>query len=433
MSPSRDDRRPVWRAAVCATVLTVAGGLVGCSSDEPAAQIEADPVIALVRPVKWQERYELTRDYVGRVEPRREVAAAFDLAGRVDAIAFDEGDTVPVGDRIAVLQTDRLISQRATLQAQRDAAAAVLDELVAGPRDEAIAAARAEVRRLKAQLELADLTTGRQERLSSRGATTGQTADEARLAAAAAKASLEAAYAKLNELETGTRVEKLAAQRAAIARIDAEIDRVELEITKSSLFAPFPAVVADRMVDEGATVTSGQAIVRLMEQGRWRLRIGVPADVAETLVLGDRFDAAIRGRDYPVVLAAARRDRVDATRTVPLLFELTEAASESEPSFFDGDLARISLRRDVSERGFWLPIAALVEGVRGLWACYVAVPIEEEGRKASHQLVRVPLELLHNDEERAFVRGPVDPDALVVVDGTHRLVPKQSVTTRLVD
>ncbi|MDG1983399.1 MAG: hypothetical protein P8M11_02425, partial [Planctomycetota bacterium] len=39
------------------------------------------------------------------------------------------------------------------------------------------------------------------------------------------------------------------------------------------------------------------------------------------------------------------------------------------------------------------------------------------------------LELLHVEADRAYVRGTLDPDALVVISGAHRLTPGQVVST----
>ena len=430
MTPRPTTLRRLVTRGRAAAVLIGCLGLAACSGDNADKQPAASTIVVAAEPIEWQDAYEMKRSYVGRVEPTRQVDAAFDLAGRLETINVDEGDAVPGGDLIASLETDRLQRQRASFDAQRAAAAAKLDELRAGPRTELIEAARAEVARAKANAELATITTGRQQRLSTRGATSGQSADEARLTAAAAKAAYEAAAAKLSELETGTRAEQIAAQEATVAQLAAEVSRIDLEIQKSSLFAPFSAIVAARMVDQGATLTAGQSVLTLLERDRWQVRLGVPAEIAETLERGMLVTGTVREQSLELQLARVRRDRLAATRTVPLLFNLAPSQNNDERpvELFAGDLVRVQMDRTITERGFWLPIGGLVEGVRGLSACYVATPSDEPN--ATHQLRRVPLEVLHSTADRAFVRGPVDAEARVVVAGTHKVVPKQIVTLK---
>ena len=78
-----------------------------------------------------------------------------------------------------------------------------------------------------------------------------------------------------------------------------------------------------------------------------------------------------------------------------------------------------------TERGAWLPIAALSESQRGLWSAFVVEPAE-----GGAQVVRrAELEVLHVETDRAFVRGTLEPGAAVVVSGAHRLTPGQAVST----
>ena len=409
-------------ASLAAVVVFTAG----CTPDDDAAAVEATPLTAIVQPVAMQDRYQVERQYVGTAEPARELAASFDLAGRIDLVAFDEGDRVAARDRIASLDTDRLRAQRDSVAAQRQAAEALLAELQAGPRIEAIAAARAAVTQREAELELAQITTTRQTRLSDRGAASGQRADEAEFNAAALRAAVAAAKAQLEELETGTRPEKIDAQQAQVRQLEAELNRIDVELTRSVLLAPFDAVVTERLADEGTTVAAGQAVLRLIESGRWQVRVGVPADVAATLAIGDELPCRLRETDFAGRVVRIRPDRLDATRTVPVLLAVEPP---KDGSLFSGDLVRVRIDGEIAERGFWLPIGALVEGVRGLWACYVPRPLPTKAA-ATHELERVPLEMLTNDGERAYVRGPIRDGELVVTVGVHRLVPGQLVTLR---
>lgn len=440
----RPSRRLADGAIVFPHVVAIVAALAaaGCGGDEPGeVATAAAPLVALVEPIELQRSYTVPRSYLGTVEPQRQTDASFDLAGRIDLVAIEEGDTVDRGDRIASVDVERLQAQRSSVAAQRDAAVALLSELKAGPRSEAIQAARARVTQREAELDLARITTDRQSRLTERGAASGQRADEAAFEAVALKAAVAAAKAELEELETGTRPEKIEAQRAQVAQLEAELTRIDVELTKSVLLAPFDSVVTRRLVDEGATVTAGQPVVTLIERGRWQVRVGVPAEVARELSVGQSLNCRVRGSVLSGTLVRLRPDRLDATRTVPAIVAFrADAVEDEEPTtadgaaadampLFAGDLARVEFERTIEEDGFWLPIEALVEGMRGLWACYVPEPLATDS-EATHTLQRIPLELLYSDESQAFVRGPIRDRDLVVVAGIHRLVPGQRVTIR---
>ena len=95
-------------------------------------------------------------------------------------------------------------------------------------------------------------------------------------------------------------------------------------------------------------------------------------------------------------------------------------------SLRQGDLASLELAQTIEDPGFWLPLSSLTESSRGLWSCYAAEPAED-----GYQLARRELELLHQTETHAFVRGTLRDDELVVLEGLHRLTPGMPVTVTI--
>lgn len=79
------------------------------------------------------------------------------------------------------------------------------------------------------------------------------------------------AIAQLKELQTGTRPEVIAAQKATVAQITARMRNVEITIAKSILRAPFAGVVGERREDESRFAaaivqTKGIAPVSLLQR-----------------------------------------------------------------------------------------------------------------------------------------------------------------------
>lgn len=86
-----------------------------------------EPLVVATEAVQWQDGYEVTRHFVGRIEARQESDLGFELGGMVREVLVDEGDLVNVGDVVAALDSDRLHAKRRELVAARDEARARLE------------------------------------------------------------------------------------------------------------------------------------------------------------------------------------------------------------------------------------------------------------------------------------------------------------------
>ena len=84
--------------------------------------------------------------------------------------------------------------------------------------------------------------------------------------------------------------------------------------------------------------------------------------------------------------------------------------------------ARLVLPYELEERGFWAPVAALTEGRRGLWSIYALVPDED-----AFILEPRPVEILHTERDRVYLRGAVQTDELILQGGVRRVAPGQRV------
>ena len=91
---------------------------------------------------------------------------------------------------------------------------------------------------------------------------------------------------------------------------------------------------------------------------------------------------------------------------------------DGNKQFRSGELATAKVTKSVPATGFWLPLAALTEGTRGLWSVFVARPEGEQ-----HVIERRDVEVLHSEAKRVFARGALSDGEAVVLSGVHRLVP----------
>jgi len=374
-----------------------------------------------VAPVGTIQPPESYLRFRGEVRARRDSELAFRRSGRLQSVAVHEGDFVAAGDVLAELDVSDLRVAEQMAKAQLQAADARLRQAEAGPRAQTVLAAEAQVRQMQAQLASAEEQLRREQILQRRGAGSQQSLDTARFDVQRLEASVAQALSRLEELREGTRSEQIDIARAEVAAAEAALEKIRVDQSDSRLVAPFDAVVARRMIDEGMIVGSANPVLHLLESPPLEARFGLPVQAAARLSLGQkvrvqvgfRQDTELDRQHYPsdsagpraaevprcdrcpetdspqsdrkawdflaeVVRIQPQLDPVTRTRGVDVrLFRRAgEAAGANTSIAIVGQPANLWLPEpDASEqerRAFWVPSAALVRGARGLWSVYVA-------------------------------------------------------------
>jgi RND family efflux transporter MFP subunit len=414
-----------WRTIGVAFVLAGALGAGAAAATraetEDSKTDEADVIVQRVETtiLELTESVQQARTYTGIITARRSADLGFERSARLTAIHFDDGDVVQQGQPIAVLETRRLDAKQRETVARHEAAVAVLDELIAGPREETIAAARAEVSDLQSQLELRKRTFRRTEKLRKQNAATEQDIDTSQLGLQSTEARLNASQKRLDELEAGTRAEQIRAQKANVEQLVATLQDIEIELDESILKAPFTGQIAARQVDEGTVVSPGQAVVRIVEHLTLEARIGLPLHAVQTLSIGDAIKLEV-GETCSTGTFVRRLPEIDiATRTQTVVIEIDQNSSKN---LVPGQVVQTSINQQIDQRGFLLPTASLLPGVRGLWSLFAV--IEKDGKSV---IQRRHVEVLHTSGDHVLIRGTLDEGDRVVISGVQRLVAGQQV------
>lgn len=304
--------------------------------------------------------------YTGLVVARRTSALGFETGGRIAVLNADLGDPVSEGQVLARLDTRSL---NARLQA-----------------------AEAQINEAKASLRLAETTRERQAFLVENDLLSSQSFDEVETQVDAANARLAAAEAQASSL------------------------RIQIEL--SSIRAPFSGVITERTADEGAISAPGIPLLTLVETGALEIRIGVPVEIASRLIVGNPHDMRVEGALVSAILRSKTGVIGASQRTMTVVFDLPEGAPVNA-----GSIARLEMEEALDQSGFWIPVSAMTEASRGLWAVFAIVPDENNVPRVEKRLV----DIVHAEASRVFVRGAMEDGELFVLDGLHRLVPGQSV------
>lgn len=323
------------------------------------------PRVEVFEPVA-RSRYTVSRTFTGVVEAAQQVALGFERDGRIVAIDVDEGGRVPAGARVASIDTARL-------EARKDELDAGLEEVAA--------------------------------RLTAANATLARLRDAVQYEGAPAR--------ELDEAKG-----RVGALTARAAGLDAERRTIAVELEKSELRAPFAAVVAARHLDVGAVIGVGQPVLELLQAGPLEVRVGVPARFLSRLAVGDLAtvrieEAPVRGR---IARIAPRRREVD--RTVDVVLTVPEGSGRP------GDLARLEVSVAQQGEGFWIPLSALMSGLRGAWQVYETVPTDTAD---VFRIVPRAASVIAHGSDAVFVRASLAPGTRLVASGRHRVVPGQTV------
>lgn len=234
------------------------------------ALIAAVLVVALVlaRFVLWPRlnsgdtNSEAALALYGNVEIRQ-VDLAFRVSGRLDAVNFEEGDTVSVGDVIAVLDTAPLRDGVTQAKAEASVRRAELARLEAGSRSQEVDRARARVEELEANVLIAQQTFDRQSKLRDSGYVSQQAYDTALATLDAAKKRLVAGKKELVLVQLGPRPEEIAGGTAGVEAAEAAVAQAELRLGDTSLIAPSDGILLARVREPGSIVAAGVPVATL--------------------------------------------------------------------------------------------------------------------------------------------------------------------------
>ena len=332
----------------------------------PAAAENFDTVQAVeAATVEYQEHYMYRRDFIGQVEASQTSEAGFEIGGMIRSLLVDEGDVVAAGQVLAQLDTARLQARRSE--------------------------AEAELARANADARLAARTYKRFSQARQANAVSAQDKDEAREQRDITAASEKVAQARL--------------------------DSINVDIDKSELIAPFAGTIIQRMKDEGAVVSSGETVLEIQQNAEPKVRVGLSSEAADKLFIGQKKTVSAAGEEYHATVTSILPIR-GRTRTIDVIASLDRGISNLRP----GDVVRFPVELKIVQRGFHLPLTALVEGERGLWSVFVLV--EKDGAMEAE---RRTIEIHYVDSSWAFASGAINDGESVIAKGASKIVPGQKI------
>jgi HlyD family secretion protein len=229
-----------------------------------------------------------------------EVRVGAEAAGRLLDVPVQEGDRVAIGTVLARLDTGDVELALRRARAERDQAAAQLRLVEAGARVEDVRqaqaqlqSAEADVRAAASELESAEADLARFEALLQSNAGSRKQRDDAatrrdvaaaRVAGARERAG--AAREQVARLQAGSRPEEIAAARARLAALDAQVAALEKNQADAVLISPVSGVVTAKTARAGEIVARGAPVVTVTDLDAAWANVYVDEPVVPTLRLG---------------------------------------------------------------------------------------------------------------------------------------------------
>ena len=287
-----------------------------------------------------------------------------DVAGsvpaRVERILVEEGATVRAGDTLVMLTQTGLPEDIQQRRSRLQAAESELRDLQRGARPQELERAQAELAAAQSQAVKAAQDSTRLARLLAAGAVSQADFDAVVSTARVAAARTDAARESLQLLQSGSRPDRIAAARAAVATARAQLAMGEAAAGDLVLTAPVDGQVLARHAEPGEVIAAGIPVLSLGDARHAWVRVYVRAPVFAAIRVGDTVPVTVDGlpgetfqaRVTALSTAAEFTPRVALTEEerADLLFGVKLELSDTTGRLKAGLPATAHFRRDLGDR-----------------------------------------------------------------------------------
>lgn len=215
------------------------------------------------------------------------------IAGRIDKVFVEEGDSVEKGDTLYVISTPELDAKLSQVEALLSGAQAIDRKAKAGTRPPIVHSAHDMWQKAKVGVTLARQTYERVQRLYEEGVVTAQKRDEAYASLEAARATERAAKSQYLLAVEGASREDKAAAAAQVQQAQSVVEEVERYLADRVVCAPTDGVVATVVANEGEIVGSGYPVVTITENDTAKAIFNIPETFLPQIEIGKSFEARV--------------------------------------------------------------------------------------------------------------------------------------------
>lgn len=213
------------------------------------------------------------------------------VGGELRKIYFDEGSNVSQGDTIAEIDREILLLQKKQAEAGVDLNQAQYNLTVKGFRAEDIKSAEINMKSAKSNFELAEYDKNNMESLYKSGSVSEKQWRDISVRYDLAKAQFLSSEETYKKLQTGNRVEEIAASKARLDQSIAQLELIEKQLRDCFILSPVNGTITHKVFEQNEIVNLGSIIftvtqlqkvylmVYVSEQNLGKVKYGQSADI----------------------------------------------------------------------------------------------------------------------------------------------------------
>jgi HlyD family secretion protein len=408
----------MWHV-IAAAMMVAASSLSALAQQRPAAPVVVAPVV--------ERDVAAGQSFVGTVMPLRRSVVGSAVSGRVIEFFVNEGDKVKKDQPLAQLRLDALQIQRAAAVADWNLRKQELAEMENGMRPEEVEQAKARAQGARAMMEFRAARQKRLELMDRRVTSADELQDAASAAEFASQTFLEAR--KAWELAVaGPRKEKIAQSKARVDAAQEEVNRIDDQIRKHTVVSPFDGYVVAEHTEVGQWISQAAPVAEVIEVEQVEISIPLLEDYVSNLQRGQvvRVDVnAIKGRFFEGTVALIVPQADIKSRSFPVKVRVENKFVDELPVLKPGMIARVTLPVGPNSSAMMVPKDAVVLGGASP-VVYVVAAGKADAKTSTVRLVPVQLGVVEG--EFIQVKGELQANDRVVVQGNERLMPGQDIS-----
>jgi multidrug efflux pump subunit AcrA (membrane-fusion protein) len=354
---------------------------------------------------------------VGTVDPVRRSQVGSEIAGIVAEMLVRQGDYVPAGGVICKLNDDTLRLQLDEAKARLSALKARHEELLAGTRKEELVRLKALADEAAADYERWTFEMRRVEKLYEDSDSNAKELYDTRadyLRAERRKIAVQAAYDLGVE---GPRKEVIAGAAYEVSAQQAVVDRIESDLRKTAIRAPFAGHIVERSVEEGEWIAVGGQAVEMVDLATVLVRVDAPESAMPHLAIemAARVSVDALKRSFEGKIKHLIRQADLKARTFPVEIEV----DNRDGLLAAGMFARTTVPAGPKVGVVAVPKDAIVER-EGIRYVAIVVPGQQGGMAGILTGVTTGADV---KDWIAITSGNIQPGMRVITRGNENMLP----------
>lgn len=361
------------------------------------------------------------RSFVGAVKPIRRSIVGSAAAGRVEDYLINEGDPVRKGQPIAHLRRGIIGAELDAAKAELAVRQAELGELEKSYQDE-VEQGQARLSQAQAMQKYRQAKLDRSRALGA--SVSREIFEEDSAMATQAGSSVREHQAAVRMLTEGAREMKTEQARAKVEVQRAEVQRLQEQFERHTMFAPFDGYVSAEHTEIGQWVMQGDPVAEIVELNEVDVEIAVVEDYVSNLhtaVEGLVEIPALAQERFAGRVAVINPQADPRSHTFPVKVRVPNRIENDQPLLKAGMFARVTLAVGKPTPCVLVPKDAVVLGGQ--------TPLVFAAATAGEKTTVRPVPVTLGPAQGAWIAaiGEMKEGDRVIIEGNERVRPGQEV------